>query len=186
MRALLALAALLVVGCANPPTCASLTCSCANATACDFSAQTTCVNTTNNCMLVCGTGSTCNSGQCGEVCNVNCAAGSNCNFSASDGSTLQCNHATCNLTGGGSSKAVCTGHATCTIALGETGTVDCDMGTGCTMSVGAGSTITCGSEASCDITCAGACNVDCTGATCTLHCGSGAPQTIDNVKASCS
>jgi hypothetical protein len=185
MRALLALAGLLVIGCSNPPTCAGLSCNCANATTCDFSAQTTCVNTTNNCMLLCGTGSICNSGQCGEVCHVNCAAGSQCNFSASDGSTLECNHATCTLHGGGSSKAVCTGNATCTITLGETGTVSCDTSTSCGVSVGAGSTVTCGSAASCDITCAGVCSVDCTGASCTLHCGGAAAQTVDNATASC-
>jgi hypothetical protein len=107
-----------------------------------------------------------------------CPAGASCTQSCSGaGCALYCanGNGACALHGGDRCTASCQDARTCSATCGHGSTIACQrVKTSCVATVGEASHVHCGGAALCDITCTGACDVDCPGGHCRVHGSAGA------------
>ena len=116
-----------------------------------------------------------------------CPAGASCSQTCTGPScALFCanGNAACTLHGGDGCSASCQNAQTCSATCGKASTVACQYVKGtCTATVGEASRVHCEGAALCDITCTGACNVDCPGGHCRVHCADPATCSLSCDKA---
>ncbi|HJL17707.1 MAG TPA: hypothetical protein RMH99_18730 [Sandaracinaceae bacterium LLY-WYZ-13_1] len=110
--------------------------------------------------------------ECADPDDCTCDSRSECALTCGDGCRFECREdSSCASACGDDCELECVEDTDCTLYAGARSTVRCTANQ-CVVEVGDGSTVRCRDAASCEITCLGACDVECeSGTACRYRCG---------------
>ena len=138
------------VGCHVPNPCADGSCACSGGDWCDLDCPV------NGCDAQCGSVGKC-TGSCPDDCTFHCEDHSGCEVDCDAGCTMVCERA-----------------PSCEVECGDGCDFTCRDASACVGSLGPDSVARCEMFGTCDITCAGACTLECGQGGCNLTCAEGA------------